>query len=413
MLLKDKLKKVFKNTKEPKDKIKLPMMDGFVDIKGYKDGKLFYHDCGDNVVTDWMRQAIMLMLSGVTFTSHGDSPYFEEVQEGQQKKVNYDGYVFNGKQYDAVINEDDQKKFSISLNGKDKALFPTKILFGTGKEYSSWNILKTENETTHPVWFEEMTNLFGGEGQAATNFDKCINSKPEEVTYAYSNINTDYYNNFSGTIAPGVHSGDGLLAKCRTVNDPDTSTTEVASAVSMYRNYGVIGAIKTPYQRNEGGNYPDMLQNVTSESGKLLLPKYRGVGQPAFIYFNQHSAPESDEDTENWADPSAEVCISKDPADKYLTKITFTITLPEQSTATSSVGAYYPYNGFTLKQIGLYNDSQIVLNPTGEQQTPGSSDGAYYPYSNMIHGMLLAVKNIAPFTKQAGSNYVISWTITI
>lgn len=410
MLLKDKLKKVFKNTKEPKDKIKLPMMDGFVDIKGYKDGKLFYHDCGDNVVTDWMRQAIILMLSGVTFTSHGDSPYFEEVQPGQTTKVNYDGYVFNGKQYDAVIKEDDQKKFSSSLNGKDKALFPTKILFGTGKEYSSWSVLKAENEHTYPTWVEEMTNLFGGDS-AETNFNTSIETKP--ATYAYENINTNY-NNFSGTIAPGVESGDGLLAKCRTVNDPDTSTTEVASAVSMYRNYGVVGAVKTPYQRDSNGAYPNMLQTVTSESGKLLLPKYRGVGQPAFVYFNQHSAPsQSIEDTENWADPSAEVYISKDPTDKYLTKITFTVTLPEQSSATSAAGAYYPYNGFTLKQIGLYNDSQVVLNPTGDQQTPGNGDGAYYPYMNMLHGMLLAVKNIAPFTKQAGSNYVISWTLTI
>ena len=35
--------------------------------------KLVYHDCGDNVVTDWMRHAIMVMLTGSVFSSNGNS----------------------------------------------------------------------------------------------------------------------------------------------------------------------------------------------------------------------------------------------------------------------------------------------------------------------------------------------------
>ena len=422
MLLKDKLKKVFKNNKNTNDKIKLPLADGFVDIKGYKDGKLIYHDCGDNVVTDWMRQAIITMLAGVSFTKYGDCPkYNGEGKRGDSTDTGYDyknpdGYLFNGQQYGATIDKNDQCKYvsPLVIGGdqaplNDKAVFPTKILFGTGKEYRNWATLQSENETTHASWYNEMVNLYGGGDLAEQNFNSWIENPDSPPGYDPAPAN---YNDFSGTIADGVHSGDGLLAKCRTVNDPDISTTEVASAVSMYRNYGVIGAIKTPYTRITGNDYPSgMLQEVISESGKLLRAKYRGVGQPAFIYFNQHL---NNSTSENWGDPAAEVYISKDPADKYLTKITFTINLPEQTAATKSSGAYYPYNGFTLKQIGLYNDSQVIITSDSQgQQVPEPSDGAWFPYSNMQHGTLLAVKNIAPFTKQAGSNYVISWTLTI
>lgn len=394
MLLKDKLKKFFEK-KNTSDKLKIPLMDGYVEIKGYdENGKLFYYDSGDNVVTDWMRQAIITLLTGVAYSALGNKPTFSA---GRRSAPNPDGYCFNGKQYEEEIREADQQKYSSSLVGYQYAVFPTKVLFGTGKEYTDWATLKSENESSNAEWYNEMINVYGGgsESLAQQTFD--------------SNINKDgFLNDFSGTITNGVFSGDGEIAKCRTVNDPSISTSEVASAVSMYRNYGVIGAIKTPYT-SEYSDYNNMLQTTVSESGKLLKPSYRGVGKPAFIYFNQH---ESTANSENWGSNGAEVMLSKDTDNKYLTKITFTITLPEQSAATSAAGKFYPYNGYTLKQIGLYNDSQVVIKPGADGQ-PNSSDGAYYTWNNMKYGTLLAVKNIAPFTKSAGSNYVITWTLSI
>ena len=60
------LKDLFKPKKEKtiKDNLNVSIADGYVDIKGYKvnsDGtkELVYHDTGDNVVTDWMRHAII------------------------------------------------------------------------------------------------------------------------------------------------------------------------------------------------------------------------------------------------------------------------------------------------------------------------------------------------------------------
>ena len=76
-MLKDLLKKN-KEKNNMKEKILNSIMDGYVDIKAYKhdkngNKKLVYHDTGDNTVTDWMRQAIMLMLSGYSLSYNGNT----------------------------------------------------------------------------------------------------------------------------------------------------------------------------------------------------------------------------------------------------------------------------------------------------------------------------------------------------
>src|SRR5574344_2805312 len=66
---------VNKNKKAAIDKIVDSIADGYVDIKVYDESsgekKLVYHDTGDNTVTDWMRQAIIVMLTGDSFSQNG------------------------------------------------------------------------------------------------------------------------------------------------------------------------------------------------------------------------------------------------------------------------------------------------------------------------------------------------------
>lgn len=406
MLLKDKIKEALKNLKKPtkhfEDKIKQSVMDGFVDIKGYdKDGNLFYHDCGDNVVTDWMRHAIIQMLAGVTYVSEGDQP---STYANSERSKNPDAYVFSGYQYDSSENAEavgnaTMKRNIASIKDQSYAVFPTKILLGTGKEYNSWDDLASENSTENAAWYNEMVNVFGSgnEADAKNKFD--------------TNITNNYNTEFSGSVANGVHSGDGLLMQARTVNDPSASTSEIASAISMYRNYNVVGAVKTPYYGDNGSN-SGMLNNTISESGRLLKPEYRGIGKPAFIYFNQLDKDASADTWEN----GGEITLSKDESNKFLTKLTFSFSLPQQDSATSATGHYYPYNGWQIKQIGLYNDSKLLISSKGSSAgtTSGTkNDGSWYANQNMPYGMLLAVKNIAPFTKTAGTTYRITWTLTI
>lgn len=429
MLLKDKLGRFFSRDKKYSDPIKTPVMDGFVDIKGYRiseDGKrtLVYHDCGDNVVTDWMRHAIMVMLTGSVFSangrdsldtataqvSRGSSASFtmpgQSLQYHQAKSTdhpfgkNLDGYLLNGKQYfynAGVKSSPDQdltEKYSQSTMADNKyAYFPTKILFGTGKEYSSWEILQTENEAANATWYTEMLNSYGGDlSTAKANFDTNI-----DITC----------NTYSGSISKNIYTGNGAITKNRTVNDPDSSSSIISTTSTMNKNYGVVGAIKTIYFDEE--NDSAYLQSTLSDSGKLLKPVNRGVGRPCFIYLNTPQITVGGKRTpkEGWADSSAEAALSKDSSASYLNKLTFTVTMPAQTAADNAVGQYYPYNGYTLKQMGLFNDARLT---TG---TDSSQDLNSYPYNNMPCGMLLAIKNITAFEKTADSEVVITWTLTI
>ena len=74
------LKDLFKPKKEKtiKDNLNVSIADGYVEIKGYKvnsDGtkELVYHDTGDNVVTDWMRHAIISLLGGYVYSKSGNA----------------------------------------------------------------------------------------------------------------------------------------------------------------------------------------------------------------------------------------------------------------------------------------------------------------------------------------------------
>lgn len=416
-MLKDKFSKFFNKSKNS-EPLKLNIMDGFVDIKGYKvkangSKELIYHDCGDNVVTDWMRHAIMVMLTGCVFSQNGKDFIPSTTPEGsrssnncfsmpgstseyhsKQNKRNLDGYLLNGEQYffdaDKITKKYSMASDETSFANNKYAMFPTKILFGTGKEYSSWDILQSENEAANATWYTEMVNSYGGNlASAKSNFDNNIDST---------------CNSFSGSISKNIYTGNGKITKMRTVNDPDTSSSIISTTSTMNKNYGVVGAVKTMYF--DDTNDRVYLQSTMSDQGKLLKPIYRGVGRPCFIYFN---TPRTDNNSiyEGWDSPSAEVYLSKDSTSNYLNKITFSITMPSQSASSGAIGAYYPYNGYTLKQMGLYNDALLTTSSTG------SSDTNTYPYLNMQHGMLLALKNITAFQKSADVEMKISWTLTI
>lgn len=153
-MLKDIIKKrLEKNQKKENDKIKMPVMDGFVDVKGYENGKMIYHDCGDNVVTDWMRHAIIMMLGGISFADKGNTITINE--EGK----NTDGYLLEKQQF--LEPKSEINTYSTSTNEKKYALYPTKVLLGTGLEYHSWLELKAENQTNNKKWYDKMVAEFG------------------------------------------------------------------------------------------------------------------------------------------------------------------------------------------------------------------------------------------------------------
>lgn len=423
-MLKELFKKPNTNNNKIKDQIAKSLMDGYVDIKAYRyndknEKKLVYHDTGDNTVTNWMRQAIMQLLAGVSFSDQGRGDVINNV-----KAPNTTTYVksnhSNSKNTDGCMVSDvdcqymhDSENVNIAyynhLDGDTKwrfPLYPTKVLLGTGKEYTSWEAFQNENEQENSAFYSKMVEWYGsGEGEetARDQFNSLIEG----------NIGCNTYSSTYG--AQGTYAGGGERLNAITVNDPEAEDSNDIPA-SMAERYGVVGAVKTLYFPglssmegfNEGSvniaNADEVLNPTVSDEGRLIKARLRGVGRPCFIYFNK-TVDETDEVSKlDWSNQTSDVFVSKESNNKikYLNRITFKVVMPAQKGSDIN-NLYYPYNGYTLRQIGLFNDALLPLK-----------EGAQSTYANkMPCGMLLAIKNISQFTKTADEEIVFSWTLTI
>lgn len=418
MMLKDIFEKYMpKKSGNLSDKIASSLMDGYVDIKAYKVNNngtkdLVYHDTGDNVVTDWMRQTILMLLSGYCVTANGAVGTEENKFKSTQPSVsegchstnnNIDGYLLNGEQFfwERVDNATCKQPVSGNYVPYESAptstpifpVFPTKVLFGTGREFSSWEDLKSETSIAYPNWYAKMAKIFEGIENASStsqainecSFKKYISPETQENTYC-------------GIVSSTTGEGGGSLLKSVTVNDPEDSS-DTSSTADMAKRYGVTGAIKTIVDNPTH----EALNKFASDAGVLVNDLKAGVGNPCFIYFNRTSKDEAIQ--EDWSDVSgAEIYLSKDSTKDFLNRITFKIKMPSQSSGSGHINEYYPYNGYTLKQVGLFNDSILIQDKTGTTGAPGK---------NMQWGTLLAIKNIEPFTKTADEEIVLTWTLTI
>lgn len=421
-MLKNILNKIKKEKETTKEKIAKTLMDGYVDIKAFKHDKngnktMVYHDTGDNTVTDWMRQTIMLLLSGYSLSYSGvtelnsgksqdDSDQITKPNalyhsSSSESSYNKDGYCLNGNQY--LWNGNDLKDYPVEgnssyyePNANQYALFPTKVLLGTGCEYTDWQSLKDDNSESNATWYTNLISAYGDgdEVNAEENFDSLVGLTGEDDNFKS--------NQYSGTIGiQGIHSGSGSIVRAVTVNDPD-NTTNISSSAEMSKRYGVVGAIKTLYCPSEGDDCYEYLEETVSDSGRLIKGKYRGAGRPCFIYFTRNSQ----NNKLDWDEVVSDISVQKDSASSYLNRITFRIVIPAQSSGTGAIGEYNPFNGYTFKQVGLFNDAKFnTAADTAQPTTPIAE--------NMPCGMMLAVKNIQNFTKTADESIEFTWTLTI
>lgn len=433
-MLKDILEKL--KAKKDDDKISLSLIDGYVDVKAYKheengEKKLIYHNTGDNTVTNWMRQVIMLLLSGYSLSSYGTTApnatsvsnnildsnlYSKPDSDNHSDEFNTDGYCLNGNQYLSYFNNSNtsdnstvSENFYPVTNNNDiygandmYALFPTKILLGTGCEYTDWDSLREFNETDNATWYADIVQQYGNGdvSTAKSNFNKLTGADGDNG-YAC--------NTYSGTIGvQGNYTGNGSMLPAVTVNDPDT-TSNITSSADMAKRYGVVGAIKTLFLPSNAsdtalGGTP-LLETTISDSGRLMTGQFRGAGRPCFIYFRRSSGTSTNGDKPaDWDKQTSDVFVSKDSESAFLNRITFRVVIPAQSSGTAAVGVYNPFNGYTFKQVGLYNDA-VFGTDTTKSPTKYSA--------NMPCGMLLAIKNIQSFTKTADESIEFTWTLTI
>ena len=374
------LKDLLKNKKKT-DKA-LSLFDGYVDIKVFKhseDGnkKLIYHDTGDNTVTDWMRQALLLLLSGHPYSVHGRDGITKPNSSNRTQGQNIDGYCINGRQF--IDSFDNFNPVVIQPNDGTiwpYSVFPTKVLLGTGLECSSWDEVETLS-SNYAEWYNDILATYNDEGSVD------INTAKNNFESLLSNVGNTY-------------SSDGVT-KSVTLNNPDIKQSLSRNHADFRKRLGVKGAIKTLYDGTN--NTLSYLENSISDAGKLLAGKYRGAGRPCFIYFNR-PAQTNDSTKEYWDDPSYDVYVHRDSSSDVCNQITFRIVLPSQTSGSGALGKYYPFNGYTFKEIGLFNDALFI--------TKDNTESLEMPF-----GTLLAIKSIESFTKTADESVEFTWTLTI
>jgi hypothetical protein len=364
---------------------------GEVEVIGSKAGKVFHYDKGDNTVTIWGKHAMMHILTGESFSATGK----------QRSLLGADHLTLNTWAGDSGHNNDgtmisNYQYFSMPLfpsslgwwSRGDTRLpsastylypyFPTKMLFGTGFEYASYNTGVYPMGSDFQAYYTNTIN--------ASTF--IYNGGPTITTNTYSNV-------FGGS------TGDSLI-NLRTVND--IYSTTLVTPVILDTDFGVPGAIKD-------GNYscnvslttglPDVTKLQLISGNYFPGYNYWGIGQPAFIYARREA---------RFYQSGTEVALDFDS--NVENKITYTITMPEQTG--SYAGMFYPYNGFVLKVAGLFTDAKFFLRNTVPGNDAASEDSGiqeFKNYTKMPQGMLIAKRYIAPITKSHDVSITCRWSL--
>jgi hypothetical protein len=408
-LLKDNIKKNFeKLTVDQKDdKMSEDMnmkMRGEVEVWAYdKDGKLIHHDKDHNVVTNWAKQATMHLMTGEVFTTHGDRDINDtenfssrarrssEASDHILGSVNNDGTLVSGEQFLGDNSNYPQywSDNTVVLNPVDGdntdedfhyPFFPTKMLFGTGVEYKDWQAVIDD----------------GKDGNGQDGYANPANGGWSEVAFddVLTTTNVDYSNYYST-----VWDGTGYkLLKSRTLNDVYAGSLSNVENPLDEDSFGVKGAIKDATFNGQNG----LTVLAPVDNKYFATGSYKGIGQPAFIYAKRASRFMQAGDVE--------LNEGQLVGTEHLeSRITFTVTMPKQD-----AGEFYPYNGYTIKQAGIFADAAMLLRnsvPADETDNDDINNLEYINYVKQPCGIMWATRNIAPIFKTHDTEIVVQWTI--
>lgn len=376
-MLKHEILKSIQIMKDRPNKDLIPFeMKGELNVRAWKDGELFYHDGGDNTITIWAKHNMIHLLTGDVFSDLGvvgknlvsQSP--TDHSKITSSEANNDGMLISQDQYwwDPQNWKGQWSQNSgLFVGDYYYPFFPTKMLFGTGKEYANWTHVLASASAEEIDFLDDTWTTPG-------SFNNYI---PIETTPS---------NYYSGTVSVNnVYQkyGSGAIVPCRTVNDYLSGKIEGSPDQN---EYGIVGAIKDGTLDSVD---PTKLVTGTTDT---LLPEYKGIGHPCFIYCKRDI---------KWNDSSAEVFLSNEGLG-YENKITFTVTMPDQTAASNALNWYYPYNGYDLKEVGLFSDSLLTIGGIADNN---------YPYQNMMAGTMIAKRYIAPLRKENNVAVSAQWTL--
>jgi len=330
--------------------------------------------------------------------------------------VSGSAYFYNGSSY--VSNDGTTNRLS-QVNPEDisgtllKFNFPTKMLFGTGLESttdSEANLLTLYNTDMGSASSSIVTlnainilNGYSNQNSLASDFFKYCSVSGADASVSTGKVLSNWYS--------------GEASRCRTLQP--ASTTPM-STLPTANNTSIKGAIKDCFISDANNSTEVGFYNPTT---KMAKAPYRGYGNPCFIYATRntqsfYTVSALEENTDVYYQMN-DALVSV----PYETEVTYTVVMPAQPVASNSITTFYPYNGWVLRQAGLFCDSRYKIRSNDSDSTygeaallskanSGSEDGSIYRDS--VGGMMLFTRNLSsPILKTADDEVTFIWHIFI
>ncbi len=354
---------------------------GELEVIGKIGDEVYHYEKQSNIVTKWAKHVVMHLMTGEVFTTHGMQRSSESVDHFENSPGigrNNDGTLISSAQYfnDPVVDPDFFRLTPNPMSGPGDnpsgefkyPFFPVKMLFGTGEEYRNW---------------DDITFKLGAE-QGAIRQNELESQGWNQSVFDEADFLQDSRNDYSNT---PTSTG---LAKTRTVNSQDSAPK---TSPSLTENaFGITGAIKN-------GMYFDSISDSNlidiSTGVERIVLTASGTGKPSFVYARRNL---------RFMQGGADIQLSSDI--DVENRFTFTVDLPEQTGSYGNV--FYPYNGYLLKEAGLFADSFLLLG----NNVPTPSDGVVYQnYNRMPYGTMIAKRYITPVQKVAEGSVSFRWTL--
>lgn len=328
--------------------------------------------------------------------------------------VSGEGYFYSGSEY--LSNNVCKLSQAMPLDIDNQSIkfnFPTKMLFGTGLE------AHTTNEIAGLYSADFGTSLSPAAILTLNGYSSSGSEIPSSFLDGCSTeINVAGYTPNLAKRLTNWYSANAY--RCRTLQPAsvDILKTNLTSEITA-----ITGAIKNCFIEQSGGTDDDSgLYNPTT---KMAQAPYRGFGYPCYIYAKR-STNQFYKDEEGNKETYYGINDALAGSAPYETEVTYTVVMPTQPVASDSITTFYPYNGWVIRQAGLFCDSRYVLRSAKEDSgltetdflgkvngNQESSDNAH-TYRDSIGGQLLFARNLSsPFIKTADQEVTFIWHIFI
>ena len=415
-----------------------------------RDGNVLSYERDHNQVTKLAKMALLHLLAGEIGTSDSNVYSMPEGQDKQYRRTyttdettsikrqivsgftptnhtsqkNSDGQLVSGEQYffEGSSCLSDSVNTLAQVMPKDvagtgiKFNFPTKMLFGTGLEAHDTQSIPTKYSQDFGTQLDAAAiltlNGYSASGNEipASFLDGCSS---DQVVTGYTPDQQKRLSNW--------YSADAYRSRTLQPASSNFLKSTLNSEVTA-----ISGAIKNCFIEDSVADY-----NLYNPTTKMALAPYRGFGYPCFVYAKRSTNSFFDNSKGN-RETYYGINDNLVGSVPYETEVTYTVVMPAQPVASDSITTFYPYNGWVLRQAGLFCDSRYKLRTVdaipsttvlelsedsfidkidnGDEEASNNA----HNYRDNVGGQLLFVRNLSsPILKTADQEVTFIWHIFI